>query len=246
MKQSFIFLVAVMIEIFLLALIFVFFVIGALGIFLPIIPGLVLIGLGVTVYSLMIKNEKGAIVPKVHRQVLKFNNRLNSLPLTNKLMGIVKKIKKKKAEKQKEEILKHGIILLGFNILIILGVVFGFVSLSFVLGLFASLQAVYIFTPLITIFVFSGLAAIIWYRFGQLLGEKFKKRRVTNAALVVLISLLPLLALLFVLASILDVVGGFKNDLLAITLLGIMLMSIIATVFEFALISFGAITIAKK
>lgn len=246
MIKTLLLILALIAEVLLLIIIFFFFLLGFLGFFLPIVPGFILVGAGVAIYSLMIKNNFGKITPKLNRHVINTRDVLMSLPLTQKIMGIFNKIQKKRAAKVQEEILKYGMILLGFNLILSLGFVFTVTALSFLIGLTRSTAATLAFVPLITIFIFAALSAVIWYRFGQILGPKFKKRKVLNASLVVLISILPLLLLLFLLSSMLSLVGGFKQEMLALTFLSIIMMSILSSVFELAIVSIGAATTATK
>lgn len=236
---------ALIAELFLLILIFFFFLLGLLGFLLPIIPGFILVWIGIAIYSLMIKNNFGTITPRLHKHVLNFQNVIMSLPLTKKIMGIINKIKKKRATKVKEEILKYSMILLGFNFILVLGFVFTVTVMSFLIGLTRSTAATLAFAPLISIFIFAGLSSVIWYRFGQIIGPKFKKRKILNISLVVLISILPLLLLLFVISSIFNLVGGFKQEMLALIFLGIIFITVLGSVFELALINLGAATTRK-
>jgi len=245
MLKTLLLIFALITEVLLLVIIFFFFMLGVLGVFLPIIPGFVLIGAGVAIYSLMIKNNFGKITPKLNKHVINTKDLAMSLPLIQKVMGIINKIQKKRAEKVKEEILKYGVILLGFNLILSLAFVFAITALSFLIGLTNSPAASVAFVPLITIFVFAALSAVIWYRFGQILGKRFKKRKALNASLVVLISILPLLLILFVLSSLFEVVGGFKQEILVLTFLSVILMSILASIFELLLVSIGAATTSK-
>ena len=114
MLKTTLLILALIAEVLLLVVIFFFFMLGLLGFFLPIVPGFVLIGAGVEIYSLMIKNNFGKITPKLNHHVINTKDVLMSLPLTKKIMGIFNKIRKKRAAKVQEEILKHGMILLGF------------------------------------------------------------------------------------------------------------------------------------
>ena len=168
-------------------------------------------------------------------------------------MGVVKKIKKRnpfnfaqgRQEKAKEQILKHGLVLFGFNTALVLAFFFGFIGLS-VLGTLFNLQGIFLaFIPLLVIFLFAGGSAVVWYRFGQILGVHFKKRKVVNSALVVLISILPLLVILVLFSGIISLAGGFSNQLLAVTFLGLVLMSILSAVFELLIVSLGVMTTAK-
>lgn len=242
MKKETPLILVLIIEILLLVLIFIVVFIGVLGIFLPILPGLVLIGVGVGIYSLMIKSERGKITPHVHRFVLKTKNKILKLKIIKNSMGLIKKAKKKKQEKIKEGILKHGLILLGFNTALILAFFFGFIGLS-ILGSMLQLRGLLIaFIPLLVIFIFAGSSAVVWYRFGQILGVHLKSRKIVNSALVVLISILPLLVFLLLFSGIISIAGGFVNEVIAIVFLGFVLMSILAAVFELLIVSLGVIT----
>lgn len=242
MKQSFLFILSLIVELLLLLLIFLFLFLGVLGIFLPIIPGLILVAFAVSIYSLMIKNNFGTLTPKIHRQLLISKNKILQLSITKKFMGIIKKIQQKKVEKAKEEILKHGMILAAFNFALVLGLVFAFIALSILMGLLKLQLIFFLFGPALLIFLFAGVSAVVWYRFGQILGQTFEERKILNSALVVLVSILPLLGVMFSFSSMVDAVGGFGYDILALTFLSIIFMSILAAVFELLIVSLGVVT----
>lgn len=236
---------ALAVEILLLTIILALFILGILGFFLPVMPGIVLVGAGAAIYSLMIKSNFGAITPRLNNKLINNKDKILSLPIIKQSMWMFNYFKSKPVVRDNTEVVKNGVILFGFNILLVLFFVFANLGISFLVGLTNSSGVVAAFVPLLTIFVFSALSAIIWYRFGQILGSKFKQRRVLNSTLVVLISILPLLTLLFLLSSIVDLVGGFKQEVLVLTFLSILLISILASVFELVIVALGVAT-AKK
>ncbi len=245
MKASIYFIFVLIIELLLLFVIFLFLLFGLLGIFLPVLPGLLLIGIGAGLYSLLVNRGYGTVTPRVHRHMLNFRDRIHQLKITKKIMGLVKEIKKRKQKKIKDQILKHGLILLGFNLALILAFFFSFTFLS-ILGTLLKLQWLLIaFIPLLVIFLFAGFSAVIWYRFGQILGDHFKKKRLINSALVVLISILPLLLILLLFLAVISLSGGFTNEILALTFLGFLLMSILSVLFELLVVNLGVMTKTK-
>ena len=161
-------------------------------------------------------------------------------------MGLIKAIKKRKQKKEKEEILKHGLVLAGFNIALTLAFFFGLIAVSILASLLGlSGLLFFAFIPLLVIFLFAGSSAVIWYRFGQILAGHFKKRKIVNSALVVLVSILPLLTVLLLFSGIINLAGGFTGELAIFMFLGFLLMSILAAVFELLIVSLGVITRVK-
>jgi len=233
------------VETFLLILVFIVVFVGVLGIFLPILPGVVLVGVGIGLYSLLIKSDYSKITPRFHRFAVKRRDKIFKLKITQNFMGLIKKAKKRNGEKVKEEILRHGLVLLGFNTALIFAFLFGFIGLSLIASLFQWRGLVIAFIPLLIIFVFAGSSAVIWYRFGQILGNHLKKRKVINSALVVLISILPLLVVLMLLSAMISSVGGFASEIIVVVFLGFVLMSILAAVFELLIVSLGMMTKVK-
>lgn len=230
-----------------LVLIFIFLVlaVGVLGIFLPFLPGLVLLGIGAGVYSLLIRSNYGVLTPKIHRHLLFNRDKFFGLKITKKIMGLIKNFKNRKQEKVKEEILKNGLILLGFNLALIFAFFFGFICFSLLGSLLLVGEVFAAFIPLVVIFILAGGSALVWFRFGQILSLRFKKKKVLNSTLVVLISILPLLLILILLSAILSFSGGFNSGILVITFLGFLLMSILAAVFELLVVSFGVMAPLK-
>lgn len=245
MKKQISLIITLAIEALLLILVLIVLIVGVLGIFLPILPGILLLGAGVAIYSLMVKGDYGILTPKVNRHVLKIRGKILELKITKKIMGVVKKIQKRKQTKTNEQILKYGLILFSFNIVLVFAFLFGFISLSILGALFNLQGAMIAFVPLLVVFLFAGSSAIVWYRFGQILGNHFKKRKSLNSALVVLISVLPLLAVLILFSGIISAVGGFNNEILAVAFLGLLLMSILSAVFELLVVNLGVITPTK-
>lgn len=239
------FILALIVELVLLTVILIFFIFGIVGIFLPVVPGIILAGAGLAIYSLMIKNNFGAITPIINTKIINNRGKILSLPLVSKTMTIINHFKKKKVVQEQTEVIKNGVILFGFNFLLVLFYIFANLGVSFLLGLTNSPDMVAAFVPLLVIFMFASLSAVIWYRFGQILGPKFKERKIINSSLVVLLSILPLLMMLLLLSSILNLVGGFKQEFLSLAFLSILLISILASVFELIIVTIGAVT-AKK
>jgi len=164
-------------------------------------------------------------------------------------MALLKKLKKKKADKNEkqvqEEILKHGLILLGFNFALILIFFFGFVGVSYLGQLIDPTGLAAAFLLLLFIYLFAGASGVVWFRFGQILGPHFKNKKAINSFFVVLISILPLLLLVMVASSLIDLAGGFADPFLAVTFLALLLMSLLAATFEIFVVSLGAI-VEKK
>ena len=160
-------------------------------------------------------------------------------------MGLINKIKNRKQEKIKEQILKHGLILLGFNVALVLAFFFGFIAISILVRLLNLPIIIFAFAPLLVIFLFAGFSAIVWFRFGQILGLQFKKRKILNTTLVVLISVLPMLVILLLFSGIISIAGGFTNALVALTFLTFILMSVLSVAFELIVVSIGVITTIK-
>ncbi|MFA6215998.1 MAG: hypothetical protein WC768_05510 [Patescibacteria group bacterium] len=245
MFKPFSLIIALVVEIIVLIFILIVVLVGVLGIFLPIMPGLFFIGLGAAIYSLLIKNNYGRITPQVHWRLLKIKEKILTLKITQNFMGLIKQIKKRREEKAKEEILKQGLILLGFNFALILAFFFGFNFLAILASLIGIAGLAAAFVPLVVIFLFAGSSAIVWYRYGQILGTRFKTKKVLNTSLVVLISILPLLVLLLVFSALVGLTNGFSNELLAVSFLGLLLMSVLSAIFELLIVSIGATTAVK-
>lgn len=242
MTKTFLFLFGLIIEGLLLVLILIFMVLGLLGIFLPVLPGIFLIGIGAGIYSLLLRGQYGKFTPVIHRRVVKVRGKVLTLKITDKTMGLIKNLKDKKKRRIEIEIVKNGLILLGFNFALILGLVFGFIILSLLGEVLSISYLLRIFIPLVALFVFSATTAVIWYRFGQILSEVFKKQRIWNVTLVVLISVLPLVLILILLSILFNLFDLGSNQLVAATFLGLLLMSLLAAIFELLLVNLGVIT----
>lgn len=242
MKDKILLVLFLFVEFFILLLIFVMFLIGLLGTFLPVIPGLLFVGAGVAVYFLLINSRYGVMTKKMHPHLVNLKNKIIILPIIEKIMGLVKKIKRKREEKIKTEILKNGMILFAFNLLLILTFIFAFFSLTLLADLLHMPGELLALVPLFVIFIFAGTSAVVWYRFGLILRGKFKENKVVNSTLTVLISLLPLLLIFMIYSSILNLAGSFSNILLVMTFLSLLLMSIFAAAFELLVVTLGVLT----
>ncbi len=234
--------IALMIEGILLILIFLVMIVGVMGVFLPFLPGLFIFGLAAGLYSLLVRKGYGKLTPKINIQVVKFGNYFKELSITKKIMAKINIFKTQRQERNKEEILKHGLILSGFNLALILIFLFGFIGLTMILRIIAWQGLILAFVPLLFLFIFAGASAIIWYRFGQLLGKRFKNHKIINTSFVVLISVLPILAIILLSSALMGLVGGFVNELLVLAFLGFLLMAVLAAVFELLVVSLGVIT----
>lgn len=236
---------AIIVEALLLFIIFIILLIAILGTVMPFMPGLLFAGLAALIYSFMVKIGYTRLTYRAHPYYFSAKKKIENLKITKKIMKLLKKIKKKKGEKIMEEILKNGLILLSLNLILILLFLFSFTSLSLLAALLNWPVLTVAFLPLTLIFIFAGVAAVIWYRFGQILGSCFKENKVVNASLTVLVSLLPLLLILLLFSNLASILGGFGSQFLAALFLGFLLISILAAAFELVAVSLGAITKMK-
>jgi hypothetical protein len=233
---------ALMIELALLILLVAILFLGVLGVFLPFLPGLFFVALAAGIYSLLVRTDYGLVTPKVHRHLRFFKDKILNLEIMQKFMGLIKNIRQKQAGKTQEEILKHGLILFGFNTILILAFWFALEAIGSLVILLDFSYFLAAFLPLLLIFFFAAWSAIVWYRFGQILGRRLKKNKIFQTAIVVLISLLPLLMILLVLTTLINLVHGFNSDLAVTAFLVLFLMLVIAAIFELVIVSFGALT----
>jgi len=187
----------------------------------------------------MAKSGKGRITPFIEHALI---NRVFNLPLIQKTMRFFEVLKQNKKKSVFDVILSHGLLLCGYNLTLSLGFLFGFTVVSIVGGWLTENQMTLALLSLLVVFVYSGISAVVWYRFGQLLGDHLRQRRVTNAALTVLVSLLPLLALLIVLAGVVGYAGGFTNEFMVIAFLGLLLMAVLSSTFELFVVMAGVLT----
>ncbi|OGY46095.1 MAG: hypothetical protein A3A24_03695 [Candidatus Buchananbacteria bacterium RIFCSPLOWO2_01_FULL_46_12] len=242
MKRQLGIIIAFILEVSLLLVVLIFLLLGIVGIFLPIIPGLVLVGFAVAIYTFLLKNEKNQLSHRFHRYLLKFKSRFNRLTNNRIYMGIIKTIKKRRAEAIQRTIVRYGLILFSFNFTLILFLFFllmGLTTAAFLLSLSVWVIA---FVPLFVIFLFAATASIIWYRFGQILRSVFQEKLILYSGLVVLISVLPLLLILFFLSLIISVFSFSGSSLLPTIFLVTLLVTVLAVIFEIFIVTIGAVT----
>ena len=130
LKRKIALIIAIVIEALLLFVIFIILLIALLGAAMPFMPGLLFVALAALIYSFMVKIGYTRLTYRAHPYYFSAQSKILNLKITKKIMKLLKKIKKKKNEKIKEEILKHGLILIGFNLALILLFLFGFRGLS--------------------------------------------------------------------------------------------------------------------
>src|SRR3989338_445659 len=171
MKSQLSLIFALAVEVLLLILVFLVMIVGVLGVFLPFLPGLFLVGAGAALYSLLAKGCKGKITPFIDRVVAAYTSRLYRLSLIQKTMALFKLFKQRSGHNSYEIILSHGLLLCGYNIALTLGFLFGFTVVSIVSGWLTENQTTVALLNLLVVFVFSATSAVVWYRFGQLLGD---------------------------------------------------------------------------
>ena len=242
MKKTIFLILFLSVEFFILLIIFIFLLLGFLGAFLPVIPGLIFVGLGAGLYYFLLNSRFGILCNKFNPHLLKYKNKIFNSSVIIKCMGLIKKIKEKKEERIRTEIVKNGMILLAFNFLLIISFIFAFVSITLLAGMLSMPIELLSLTPLFVIFIFAGLSSIVWYRFGLILSDKFKDKKVINATLTVLVSLLPLLLIFMLYSTALDMTGGFDDELMVMAFLGLLLMSVFAAAFELLVVTLGVIT----
>jgi len=241
MKKQIGLVIAFIFEVSLLIVVVIFLLLGIVGIFLPIIPGLVLIGIAVAIYAFLIRDEKNKLSRYSHRYVIKFKSYFNKLIHPKIYMGIIKTIKKRREEAIKVTVIKYGLILFGFNLALIMFLFFALTGAGTILTLLDFSQLVLTFVPLLIIFLFAAVCSIIWYRFGQILRKAFKDKLVLYSGLVVLISIVPLLLILFFLSLIISSGLATYSFWWMIFIINL-LITVLAVVFEFFIVSLGSLT----
>ena len=157
-------------------------------------------------------------------------------------MFIFNRIKRHREQKVNEEILKHGLILFGFNVALLLLFTLGFMAISLLAAMLEISGILLAFVPLAVMFIFSAISAVTWYRFGQILGKHFKKKKFLNSSLVVLISILPLLVILIFISNFFSKTENGFDEVLAILFLGNLLLAVLAAIFELLVVNLGVMT----
>lgn len=153
-------------------------------------------------------------------------------------MELFLKIKNRKKEKIKKQIWRYGLMLLGFNAILILAFILSFISLIILSGLINLSEILIALIPILVVFIFAGGSGIVWYRFGQFLKEVFKKKRIYYSTLTVVISLIPLLAFLILISA----MTNLANPLALLVFFGISLMVALAAAFELLVVNLGVLT----
>ena len=241
MKKQIKLILGLIIEFFLLIFILIVVLVGIVGIFFPVLPGLVLIGAAVGFYLLLLRNEKNRITRFLHGYVVRLKPFLNMFKNKRISMWLIEKIKNKRREKNRKKTVKYGLILLGLNLALTLALFFLIVIFTVASSLLRFEGLFLAFLPLFIIFLFAAACAIVWYRFGQILSDEFKKKSVFSAGLVVAISIVPLLLILFFVSAI-----AFSVETVPVLMTGVFLgttfVTFLAVAFEILIVSLGIIT----
>lgn len=156
-------------------------------------------------------------------------------------MGVIKRIQKKQQERQLESAIRYGFILLGFNFVLLLALFFALIGTTTFVSLMNLGSLMFLFLPLVAIFVFAGVIAIVWYRFGQILRARFKHDQLTYSSLVVLISIVPLFLLLIFLSALLGV-WATATTFFVTAFIGTIFITILAVLFEVPVVALGVMT----
>ncbi len=239
---------ALSVEVVLLFLIILVLLLAFLGIFLPILPAILFLGLAMGIYTLMIKNGYDRISGRFHPRLKKIYSKIFKFKVVKNIFNYfntLAKARKHKKNLAKLAILKFGFILLGLNVSLGLIFCFSFIFISILAALMDIEEIFFVFFPLALIFIFSGLSAVLWYRFGQILGNVFKENKVLNSILAVLISFLPLILVFAIVCILIGNLGLIINGAFMIMFLGFFLLSILAGAFELLIVNLGAITSVK-
>jgi len=156
-------------------------------------------------------------------------------------MGLIKRIKRQKKEKVQRKIILNSFILLGFNVALSLGLFFTLTVLS--LGsLFIDPNGVLQpFMPLVAIFLFASISAVIWFRFGQIVAPQFKKKNIFYTAVSVLISVILMMLIMLFLALIFSAFYALPSSLI-LMFLGTLFITLLAIIFELPVVTVGALT----
>lgn len=145
-------------------------------------------------------------------------------------------------QQEKENVLKYGMILFGLNAAVLGAFVLSAVVLFYSVSLLQLQGFSGVLLPLMLIFVFAGCSSVMWYRFGQIIGNVFKRRAIANASLVVMVAVVPLLALTLVAVTLQQIgILQLAYPFLAL-LLGMIFFIVLSVAFALVVINLGVLT----
>ncbi len=235
---KFIFFVALAVELLLLFIIFIILLIGVLGIFLPVIPGLLFVGLAAGIYSFILKSGYGTLSTKAYPHIDRFSHYMKkrssmSIPFISKWWHATR------VRRERRRIIQYGVLLFTINTLLTLVFILSMVVLSVLLLSFKASLAVSILAPLGVVFVFAGMCSVIWFRFGSTLGEAFRPSAPSQVTGVVVASLIPVLLLYGFLAAAYIVLAP-SSQLAGFIMGTTMLITMFLSLFEIFIVHLGA------
>lgn len=230
--------IAVTIEFALLIVILALFILGAVGIILPLMPGFLFIGLGIGLYLAGLRKKNSRLFPFFHYYVLAIKKKLYANVF---IMNIAKKIKQKREEKTKQQVLTYSAVLCAFNTALALVLFFALNALILMMTIMHVTLLTMVLLPLVLIFIYAAACGVIWYRFGQVIGLVFKKNALTHAGVVVLFSVMPLFMFL-VLASTALKWWWYIAPIVTVSFVVTVLLVVLATLFQVFIVSLGAAT----
>ncbi len=147
--------------------------------------------------------------------------------------------KKRRSKKMTQGIIRYGLALLGFDILLGFCFFFGIMAIQFLYQGFYIPTFYDAFLPLMVLFIFAGGAAVVWFRYGQLLGAYFSKHRYAVIIFTSLIAIVGLIALLSVLLLLFQLSGLFTS-IAAMLVLSFTTVVLLATAFQVVVVLLGA------
>ena len=236
------------IEVVVLILILLVLLLGLVGIFLPILPGIFFIGIGVALYGLVLRSDRAMAIRKIHPVVKAIGEHFGPFIHNSMLFMRFKKFfdrfsrRPRDEQYDKDEILKNGLILGAFNLALVVAMMFTLTTLHYLNGVLTRRGVPSEFTTLTAIFSFGAISAVLWYRFGLIIGPRFRRRKTVNAALTVLVSIIPLLGIFLSLVNFYAVLPAVPMTLALTTLLSFIYVTVLAVIFEVALVTFGVRT----
>jgi hypothetical protein len=231
------------IEAVLLLVICMIMLVGLLGVFLPILPGVLLIGIGLGMYTLMLRDRRSHLTRRTHAALVRLHDFLAPafrwIP-RSWIDGLSSA--PRRTNRATRAIAHYSAALAGLDLAVVFGLLFGWIFVIAITPVVPMASFWSVFAPILLLLIFAEVSIVVWFRFGRMLGHQLRGRLVGDSALIVVASALPWLVIIVIGNLITQATGVLSGSAAFVIGTITILATVFAAAFKLSVVLIGALT----
>lgn len=243
LRQNIVILLTLAVELALLCVVLVVLMLGLLGFFLPILPGVLFIGAGVALYGFLLHDKRSYATKAIHRHLDGWARRF----VPERLRRHSSRVRHwlgwpSRTISATDAVIPYTLALIGLDALLVALCGFGLLTVAALSPWMPNPVLWSFFSPILVLLLVAECSVIAWFRFGQLLGERVAHGVVAAATAVVFASVLPWLGILAVATTVVGLSGLQLHPAGILAVLVVMYSIVLSVAFKVLSVTIGGLT----